>query len=85
MRASSHTLYAGARFNRRLAVDADIHLNVARNTVILATAMAVYSAVLQLTAAVSSITFVLVVGSLIDRIGRGPALGGGLGVMAVPG
>jgi len=56
-----------------LALDADIQLNVGRNTVILATAMAVYSAVLQLTAAVSSITFVLVTG-VRGLLGLGPAI-----------
>ena len=54
-------------------LDADIKLNVGRNTVILATAMAVYSAVLQLTAAVSSITFVLVTG-VRGLLGLGPAI-----------
>ena len=56
-----------------MALDADIQLNVGRNTVILATAMAVYSAVLQLTAAVSSITFVLVTG-VRGLLGLGPAI-----------
>src|SRR6185312_1309212 len=48
-------------------------LNVGRNTVILAAAMAVYSAVLQLVAAVSSITFVLVTG-VRGLLGLGPAI-----------
>ena len=37
-------------------------LPIRRNTILLAVAMAVYSAVLQLVAAVSSLTFVLVTG-----------------------
>jgi MFS family permease len=48
-------------------------LNVGRNTLILATTMAVYSAVLQLVAAVSSITFVLVTG-VQGLLGLGPAI-----------
>jgi hypothetical protein len=48
-------------------------LNVRRNTVLLAVAMAVYSSVLQLTAAVSSITFVLVTG-IEGLLGLGPAI-----------
>ena len=48
-------------------------MNVARNTVLLASTMAVYSAVLQLVAAVSSITFVLVTGVL-GLLGLGPAI-----------
>jgi MFS family permease len=59
--------------NRRLATAADIQLNVRRNTLILATAMAVYSAVLQLVAAVSSLTFVLVTG-IEGLLGLGPAI-----------
>jgi MFS family permease len=51
----------------------DIQLNVRRNTLILAAAMAVYSAVLQLVAAVSSITFVLVTG-VHGLLGLGPAI-----------
>jgi MFS family permease len=46
---------------------------VRRNTILLAAAMAVYSAVLQLTAAVSSITFVLVTG-VEGLLGLGPAI-----------
>ena len=48
-------------------------LNVGRNTLILAAAMAVYSSVLQLVAAVSSITFVLVTG-IEGLLGLGPAI-----------
>ena len=50
-----------------------IALNVRRNTLILAATMAVYSAVLQLVAAVSSITFVLVTG-IEGLLGLGPAI-----------
>jgi MFS family permease len=46
---------------------------VRRNTLLLAAAMAVYSAVLQLVAAVSSITFVLVSG-IEGLLGLGPAI-----------
>jgi MFS family permease len=48
-------------------------VNVRRNTILLAVAMAVYSSVLQLTAAVSSITFVLVTG-IEGLLGLGPAI-----------
>jgi MFS family permease len=48
-------------------------LPVRRNTLILATTMAVYSAVLQLAAAVSSLTFVLVTG-VEGLLGLGPAI-----------
>jgi MFS family permease len=48
-------------------------VNVRRNTVLLAVAMAVYSSVLQLVAAVSSITFVLVTG-IEGLLGLGPAI-----------
>jgi MFS family permease len=48
-------------------------VNVRRNTLILAAAMAVYSSVLQLVAAVSSITFVLVTG-VEGLLGLGPAI-----------
>src|SRR3954471_16428884 len=48
-------------------------LPIRRNTLILASAMAVYSAVLQLVAAVSSITFVLVTG-VHGLLGLGPAI-----------
>jgi MFS family permease len=47
--------------------------DVRRNTLILAATMAVYSAVLQLVAAVSSITFVLVTGAH-GLLGLGPAI-----------
>jgi MFS family permease len=50
-----------------------IELNVRRNTLLLAATMAVYSAVLQLVAAVSSITFVLVTG-IEGLLGLGPAI-----------
>jgi MFS family permease len=48
-------------------------LNVRRNTLLLAATMAIYSAVLQLVAAVSSITFVLVTG-IEGLLGLGPAI-----------
>jgi MFS family permease len=48
-------------------------LPILRNTLILASAMAVYSAVLQLVAAVSSLTFVLVTG-VEGLLGLGPAI-----------
>jgi MFS family permease len=71
---------AGARPHRVRAViesltltDSATHLPVRRNTVLLAAAMAVYSAVLQLVAAVSSITFVLVTG-VEGLLGLGPAI-----------
>src|SRR5918996_1539802 len=48
-------------------------LNVGRNTLLLAATMAVYSAVLQLVAAVSSLTFVLVTG-VRGLLGLGPAI-----------
>jgi MFS family permease len=50
-----------------------IALNVRRNTLLLAATMAIYSAVLQLVAAVSSITFVLVTG-IEGLLGLGPAI-----------
>src|ERR687885_2069813 len=50
-----------------------MQLNVRRNTLLLAATMAVYSAVLQLVAAVSSITFVLVTG-IHGLLGLGPAI-----------
>src|SRR3954451_12994212 len=46
---------------------------VRRNTLLLAVAMAVYSSVLQLVAAVSSLTFVLVTG-VEGLLGLGPAI-----------
>ena len=48
-------------------------LNVGRNTVLLAATMAVFSAVVQLVAAVSSLTFVLVTG-VEGLLGLGPAI-----------
>ena len=61
--------------NRLLAPTTDIDLErcVRRNTLILATTMAVYSVVLQLVAAVSSITFVLITG-IEGLLGLGPAI-----------
>jgi MFS family permease len=50
-----------------------IELHVRRNTVLLAATMAIYSAVLQLVAAVASITFVLVTG-IEGLLGLGPAI-----------
>jgi MFS family permease len=52
---------------------APVQLNVRRNTFLLAGALAVYSAVLQLVAAVSSLTFVLVTG-VQGLLGLGPAI-----------
>jgi MFS family permease len=63
----------GEWLNRRLASATDIQLNVGRNTLLLATTMAVYSAVLQLVAAVASLTFVLVTG-VRGLLGLGPAI-----------
>lgn len=62
-------------FNRLLATTADIDLerSVRRNTLLLAATMAVYSVVLQLVAAVSSITFVLITG-IEGLLGLGPAI-----------
>jgi len=61
--------------NRGLSTASPTHLQrqVRRNTLILATTMAVYSAVLQLVAAVSSITFVLITG-IEGLLGLGPAV-----------
>jgi MFS family permease len=56
-----------------VAIAAGLELNVRRNTLLLAGTMAVYSAVLQLVAAVSSITFVLVTG-IEGLLGLGPAI-----------
>jgi len=56
-----------------LATAPAINLPIRRNTLILAAAMAVYSAVLQLVAAVSSLTFVLVTG-VEGLLGLGPAI-----------
>jgi MFS family permease len=52
---------------------APVQLPIRRNTLLLATTMAVYSAVLQLVAAVSSLTFVLVTG-VEWLLGLGPAI-----------
>src|SRR4029450_3417107 len=55
-----------------------VGLNVRRNTLLLAATMAIYSAVLQLVAAVSSITFVLVTGVTgLLGLGAGGLLTGG--------
>jgi MFS family permease len=56
-----------------VAIGANLDRQVKRNTLILAAAMAVYSSVLQLVAAVSSITFVLVTG-VRGLLGLGPAI-----------
>jgi len=56
-----------------VAIGMDTERQVRRNTLILAGAMAVYSSVLQLVAAVSSITFVLVTG-VEGLLGLGPAI-----------
>jgi MFS family permease len=56
-----------------VAISANLDRQVRRNTLILAGAMAVYSSVLQLVAAVSSITFVLVTG-VEGLLGLGPAI-----------
>src|SRR5215216_7770005 len=55
------------------AVDVDLDRVVRRNTVLLATTLAVNSAVVQLMAAVSSLTFVLVTG-VRGLLGLGPAI-----------
>ena len=57
----------------RLDAGAVPDLRIRRNTLLLAAAMAVYSAVLQLAAAVSSLTFVLVTG-VEGLLGLGPAI-----------
>ena len=57
----------------RLSTTAASSLPIRRNTLILAATMAVYSAVLQLVAAVSSLTFVLVTG-VEGLLGLGPAI-----------
>jgi MFS family permease len=59
--------------NDRVASEARPDLPIRRNTVILAATMAVNSAVLQLVAAVSSLTFVLVTG-VKGLLGLGPAI-----------
>jgi MFS family permease len=56
-----------------VAISTNLDRQVRRNTLILAGAMAVYSSVLQLVAAVSSITFVLVTG-VEGLLGLGPAI-----------
>jgi MFS family permease len=56
-----------------VAIRTNLDRQVRRNTLILAAAMAVYSSVLQLVAAVSSITFVLVTG-VEGLLGLGPAI-----------
>ena len=58
---------------RRDRDDARDELPIRRNTLLLAATMAVYSAVLQLVAAVSSLTFVLVTG-VEGLLGLGPAI-----------
>jgi MFS family permease len=59
-------------------------LPIRRNTILLAATMAVYSAVLQLVAAVSSLTFVLVTG-VEGLLGLGPAIFlASSGITAVP-
>jgi MFS family permease len=59
--------------NERVARGSPPDLPIRRNTVILSATMAVNSAVLQLTAAVSSLTFVLVTG-VRGLLGLGPAI-----------
>ena len=74
-RAGAPAIRAGDWLNHVLATTGDIDLErcVRRNTVILAATMAVYSVVLQLVAAVSSITFVLITG-IEGLLGLGPAI-----------
>src|SRR5256886_2817552 len=62
-----------AGLNDRVASGSPSGLPIRRNTLILAATMAVNSAVLQLTAAVSSLTFVLVTG-VRGLLGLGPAI-----------
>jgi MFS family permease len=65
-------------------VSASADLPIRRNTLILGATMAVYSAVLQLVAAVSSLTFVLVTGQR-GLLGLGPAIFlSAAGLAAVP-
>jgi hypothetical protein len=59
--------------NELVASGSPAGLPIRRNTVILSATMAVNSAVLQLTAAVSSLTFVLVTG-VRGLLGLGPAI-----------
>ena len=56
-----------------MAIETSLQRAVRRNTLLLAGTMAVYSAVLQLVAAVSSLTFVLVTG-VEGLLGLGPAI-----------
>jgi MFS family permease len=56
-----------------MAVDESVRLPIKRNTLILSATLAVNSAVLQLTAAVSSLTFVLITG-VKGLLGLGPAI-----------
>jgi MFS family permease len=74
-RCISPTGVAGrdAWFNARVASRAAPNLPIRRNTLILSATMAVNSAVLQLVAAVSSLTFVLVTG-VRGLLGLGPAI-----------
>jgi MFS family permease len=59
--------------NESVPSDAPPNLPIRRNTILLSATMAVNSAVLQLTAAVSSLTFVLVTG-VRGLLGLGPAI-----------
>jgi MFS family permease len=59
--------------NDFVSIGAPPNLPIRRNTIILSATMAVNSAVLQLTAAVSSLTFVLVTG-VRGLLGLGPAI-----------
>jgi MFS family permease len=59
--------------NDFVPIDSPPNLPIRRNTIILSATMAVNSAVLQLTAAVSSLTFVLVTG-VRGLLGLGPAI-----------
>jgi MFS family permease len=59
--------------NRAVATSTTTHLPIRRNTLLLGAAMAVYSSVLQLVAAVSSLTFVMVTG-MRGLLGLGPAI-----------
>jgi MFS family permease len=59
--------------NDFVSIGAPPNLPIRRNTIILSATMAVNSAVLQLTAAVSSLTFVLVIG-VRGLLGLGPAI-----------
>src|SRR3954454_17614360 len=70
-RAPSRVTQDGRTAGVATATVPDLH--VRRNTLLLASTMAVYSAVLQLVAAVSSLTFVLVTG-VRGLLGLGPAI-----------